>query len=376
MDDGGMPSPTVAAGWLLPAVHAAKTALAAALAWAIAVRGPTSQLPVFAPLGALLTMQISVWGSVRRGFQRVAGVVVGVLVASTLGRLWGLHVWSIGLVIFFALLVGNALHLGAQGAVQVPVSALLVLVVGATSTYAEARVVNTLIGAAAGVAVSAVVPSLVNLSEVAAAVARPVSLTAGLLHDLACELEPLTGTVRIAVIEDRTMELLQRARAVAGPLGSAREQVERAVELARWNLGGRVRRIDVERLALLVGALERIDIQTRGIARTLADGTAAGVAIPAPLGRPLAGLVHAAAAAVYGLGTLDLSPSHDPMSAERAADAHYVDLLDNTGGVEGGEGAAAWLLAAAIAVDAQRIVEESVAAAAVIAERNAENRKA
>ena len=85
------------------------------------------------------------------GLQRVLGVVVGVLVAYGFARLAGINAWSIALVIFVSLLAGRALRLGQQGSIQVPVSALLVLVLGATTGgYALDRVVDTVIGAAAG----------------------------------------------------------------------------------------------------------------------------------------------------------------------------------------------------------------------------------
>lgn len=146
-------------GWLgPPTLQAAKTAVAAGFAWFIAADVLGNNIPVFAPLAALLTVQVTVWDSLARGLQRVLGVVVGVLVAYGFARLAGINAWSIGLVIFVSLLAGRVLRLGQQGSIQVPVSALLVLVLGATTGgYAVDRVVDTVVGAATGILVNLVI---------------------------------------------------------------------------------------------------------------------------------------------------------------------------------------------------------------------------
>ena len=143
--------------WRVPVVQAAKTALAGGLSWYIAADVLGNSLPVFAPLAAILTVQVTVWDSVSRGLQRVLGVIAGVLVAFGFARLLGVHIWSVVLVVFFSWLAGQALRLGPQGAVQVPVTGLLVLILGtSTSEYAVDRVVDTFVGAGVGVAVSLV----------------------------------------------------------------------------------------------------------------------------------------------------------------------------------------------------------------------------
>src|SRR5579875_4070047 len=106
----------------------------------------------------LLVVQPTVYDSLSRAFQRVAGVVVGVTAALTVSHFLAPDAWSIGIIIFVGLLLGWAVRLGPQGAVQVPVSALLVFLVGrATPGYGGERIVDTLIGS--GVAVIAVLLS-------------------------------------------------------------------------------------------------------------------------------------------------------------------------------------------------------------------------
>lgn len=67
----------------------AKTALAATLAWELAIRLLHSPLPVLASLGAILTVQVTVKQTLASGIRLVVGVTVGVgaavLVVDALG---------------------------------------------------------------------------------------------------------------------------------------------------------------------------------------------------------------------------------------------------------------------------------------------------
>src|SRR6202020_3675836 len=56
---------------------AAKTAVAAGLAWAAALAADPHSRPYLAPLAVLLVVQPTVYDSLSRAFQRVAGVVAG-----------------------------------------------------------------------------------------------------------------------------------------------------------------------------------------------------------------------------------------------------------------------------------------------------------
>jgi Fusaric acid resistance protein-like len=117
-------------------VLAAKAAVAPGLAWVAALAADPHSRPYFAPLAAVLVVQPTVYDSLSRAFQRVAGVVAGVAAALAVSHFLAPSAWSIGIIIFAGLLLGWAVRLGPQGAVQVPVSALLVFLIGrATPGY-------------------------------------------------------------------------------------------------------------------------------------------------------------------------------------------------------------------------------------------------
>src|SRR5580704_2686770 len=103
---------------------------------------------VLAPLTAVLVVQATAYQTVRSAFQRVVSVTAGVLVALAFSAAVGLTWWSLGLIIVAALLLGSALKLG-EHMLEVPISAMLILSVD-TGAAASGRIVDTLVGAAAG----------------------------------------------------------------------------------------------------------------------------------------------------------------------------------------------------------------------------------
>ena len=117
--------------------------------------------PYFAPLAVSFeVVQPTVYDSLSRAFQRVAGVVAGVAAALAVSHFLAPSGWSIGIIVFAGLLAGWAARLGPQGVVQIPVSALLVFLVGrVTPGYGADRIIDTLIGAAVAVIAVLLTPS-------------------------------------------------------------------------------------------------------------------------------------------------------------------------------------------------------------------------
>ncbi|MCC3377262.1 aromatic acid exporter family protein [Cohnella sp. REN36] len=155
-----------------------KTAVAAAAAWEIA-QAFGSKHPFFAPLAAVLCLQVTVEKSLRKGFQRVVGICIGVLLASVFTREIGIGGWSIGLLILIGLMIGRLFRLPEYAYTQIGVSALLVLTVGEDATYGLDRLAETVVGAAVAVGANlAIVPpdysrsAAASLSRAAEAFAR------------------------------------------------------------------------------------------------------------------------------------------------------------------------------------------------------------
>jgi uncharacterized membrane protein YgaE (UPF0421/DUF939 family) len=124
-----------------------KTALAAGLAFEIAQLTGTKH-PYFAPLAAILCVQITIDKSIKSGYNRIIGTVIGVLLTAFISGLIGVHGWSIGLIVLIGTLIGRLAGLGESAVYQVGISAMMVLLFEAKShSYAFDRVFETLIGA-------------------------------------------------------------------------------------------------------------------------------------------------------------------------------------------------------------------------------------
>jgi uncharacterized membrane protein YgaE (UPF0421/DUF939 family) len=239
----------------------AKTALAATVAWELAIRLLDSPLPALAALGAILTVQVTVKQTISFGVQQVVGVTVGVGAAILAVRMLGVHTWSVGLVILGALVVGTLLRLGPQ-VNQVAISALLVLALG--TQYGSARVVDTLLGAVVGVLVNTL---LVPPTHVQGAADR----IAGVAADLGLLLADIGARLRGDWEPAAAQQWLHRARDLDAARYDAGEAVRRGAESLRYNPLARGEAEEVARLTEAHTALEHVAIQLRSIARSLSD---------------------------------------------------------------------------------------------------------
>jgi uncharacterized membrane protein YccC len=280
-----------------PGMRTAKSTLAAVIAWELARRLPGESLPVLAPLTALLVTQLTVVETITESLQRVGAVVLGVLLAVLVADLLGLQWWSIGLVIFASLAVGQVLRLGGSR-IEVAISALLVLAVGGQPGAARTRVLETLIGAVVGVAVNVVVAPPVYVRPAGQAIVELAEAMARLLRDAGEEL------ARGWSGED-SYDRLRQARELDGPLGRARRDLGRAEDSLRLN--PRRRRVGDPSgdLRSDLTALEHSAILVRGLFRSLVDlDTATGEEPEPALREALAGLLVETAGVLRAFGEL------------------------------------------------------------------------
>ena len=145
--------------------------------------------PVIAALTALLVVQATLSATLLNGLQRVLSVVSGVAIAVLFVAVVGLTWWSLAALVAASILVGQLLRLGPH-LVEVPISAMLVLGVGASGagSVGSDRVLETLIGAAVGVLVNVLFPPAVQTRYAARAVEKYAGEMADLLRGAAAAL--------------------------------------------------------------------------------------------------------------------------------------------------------------------------------------------
>jgi hypothetical protein len=284
----------------VPGFRTAKLTFAAVLAFAVASWLDTSADRILAPLTALLVLQGTVFATLMMGMERVVSVPAGVLVAVVVGSVAGLTWWSLGLAVLASLLIGKLLRLGPH-LMEVPISAMIVLALGADAGPAFGRVSETFIGAAVGLAVNFLVVPPVKVRPASDAVGRLADVLADFMDELAGQLGE--GWSRAAADE-----WLQRARGLDREVERADRGVEQAEESARLNPRGAKARTAQPRLRTALTALEHCYVSLRNLCRALLDRTffvpehEQGQAYPEPVRAALASVLRTAADAVRGAG--------------------------------------------------------------------------
>ncbi len=279
-------------------VQALKTALAAGVAWALGGQVPGAPpLPYLAPLTAVLTVQLTIAESVSGAVQRTAGAVVGVIMALLVSGYIGVNAFTIAAVVLVAQLIGRLLRLPQVGSAQVVTTALLVLTVGGVTTFAYGvgRVVETLVGALVGVAINAL---LVPPTHVSAAVDDYRAQAEAVSN----ELHAIADDLKHGLSAEAATQHLGQTREGARRFAHTRQALQRAEDSLRMNVLRSEQRDELNALGVAIEALERSVVQTRTLARVLADCVATGRPVwldPSALGVPLAELVEAVAACLH-----------------------------------------------------------------------------
>jgi len=245
------------------AVTIARLAGTAVFAYLLALQLPGSSRPVLAPLTALLVVQVTLYQAIRSAIRRVVSVVAGVLVAVGLAAAVGFTWWSLGITIAAALALGYVLHLGGE-ILEVPISAMLILSVD-TRSAATSRIIETLVGAGAGL-LSSFILAAPRVQPAEEAVDDLCRQMADLLDQMA------QGLVDGAAL-DASGEWLARARALAGEIrrvDSALRQAEESVRLYPRRLLLPGVGISLQRTLEI---MERAALTVRGLARSVADSS-------------------------------------------------------------------------------------------------------
>lgn len=206
----------------------ARLAVASVLAFGLTrwlVKGP---IDLTSALTALLVMQASAAGSFKMGLLRMVSVSTGVGLALLTADGLGMHWWSLGLVIFSALVLARVLRLG-DASLEMPISAMLILGSTQGDVAAETRIISTVIGAVVGIVFPLVLPPAVPFRSASSAVRRVATRQREVLHRAAEAME--TG----AVTKPMVSHWIGQARAVSEQISKATTQVTDLTDLRKFN---------------------------------------------------------------------------------------------------------------------------------------------
>lgn len=240
-----------------------KTAFAASLSWFIASTLLQSEYPYFAPIAAIITVQVTVLDSVNKATQRIVGIIGGVLLSMLLGHWFSIHAFSIFLVILLGMGISKALRMNPQIISQVAISSLLVLAFGHTEEgYAFERIVETVLGSGIAVLINALIVPQNAIPDVERSVVTYSQLSAETLINLSSLID--TSKKRKQFGRTEVDALIKEA-------ANSRKSLDLAEQSLKYNLLLTHKRIALNRLAVHINNLESITIQIRGIRRSLAD---------------------------------------------------------------------------------------------------------
>ena len=249
----------------VPLLQVAKSAVATIAAWLVAgwlIPGP---LPVFAAIAALLVVQPSVNQSLGKAIERSIGVILGVVIATGISLAFGQSTWIILVAIVVAMLVAWALKMTPGTSNQVAISAMLVLALGASSPqYALDRVLETLIGAAIGIIVNALI-----VPPVAVEPARNEVALLG--AELAASVDRLAAALEAPQPPAQVEALMIEARLLRPMRDAADAAIAAGEESLTLNPRRSAHREELAALRDLLDQLSPIVTQLIGMTRAFAD---------------------------------------------------------------------------------------------------------
>lgn len=238
-----------------------KTAFAASLSWWLATQLSFNNYPYFAPIAAILTVQVTVADSLEKALQRTMGIILGVTVSLLIGHWLMVGTLTIFLVILAGMAISNALRLNNQITTQVAVTSLLVLAFGHSQGYASGRIIETIIGCTAAIGINALVippnaipgaeASLFNLSKQAASTLNAFVLL------FSKEGSRLNHSDQVDRLINETRKSIQN-------LQLAKQSLKFSPFLSKVSS-----RLEI--LTYGMNHLEKITVQIRGIRRSLID---------------------------------------------------------------------------------------------------------
>lgn len=262
-----------------------KTALACAVAWVLAkhliYHGSPQVHAVLAPVAVLITMQVTIYQTFRRGLQQVAAVVLGVLAALALANYIELTWYTLSILVVLALIIGRTLRLGTQ-VNQVATTSLLVYSLG--RGYGFERVWDTLLGAGVGIVANAAVAPPTYSDTAAKELADLADDLAQLCRDVAKALGAGTWSAPDA------RKWLDRSRALFGDSQDTEDVADQAEEAVRYHPRRSALEAEVNRVDQAAICLSHVAAQLNGLLRGLYDlangnrGLPATTEVPKALG--------------------------------------------------------------------------------------------
>ncbi len=263
-----------------------QTAVAAVLAWYIAVLLGVEHRPAFASIAAVISLGAAFGERRKRAVQLVAGVMLGIVLADLLLRTTGSGLPQIGLLVLLAMLAATILGGTELLVTEAAVSAILVATLSSTP---EVRILDVLIGGGVALAVNTLLfPPDPVVGVVRAGVAAfgelGVALSEAATALASGDVERAESAVRAAETSESRIAEMRHAVLIGG-------------DTAHWAPLRRTSRAQLDRFARTVQRADVAARSTRGLTRNVLIHVRSG----RPLQPELAEAVRQLGSAVWDL---------------------------------------------------------------------------
>ena len=315
----------VRSGWL----QILQTALAACVAWFLAVLLLGIDRPTFAPIAAVICLGLAVGERTRRAVELTLAVAFGVAMADLLLSYLGVGALQAGVFVALAMAVAVFLGGGNIGVNEAAISAMIMMFTfqPTASGIPIERFLEALIGGGTAILVNALIP--VNPERMVDNAAFPVfAESAAVLEEVADALASCDA--------GRAQRAYVKAREIDARVAGLKEAVAAGRETARL---APPRRRSLGHMQLYAAASDQIDLTVRD-ARALARAALSVVRPEDPAPEPLPAAIRGLARATEALAAY-LQTSGDPdetrqlaLEAAREASAmlaEHEDLARNLG---------------------------------------------
>lgn len=304
-----------------------QTAVAAGVAWFLAVLILGHEQPLFAPIASVISLGLAVGERGRRAAELIIGVAFGFAIADLLVFVLGVGPVQIAVVVALAMAVTLFLGRGELGVNEAAISGAILSVAfqpAAGASFLPDRLFEGLIGCSVALVVNALLP--INPELMVERAAHPV------FDDSVAVLEEMAAALTEGDFE-RAERVLQRAREIDERVSGFKEALAAGRETARF---APPRRPTLSHIELYAGAADQIDLMVRNV-RGLTRAAATAVRYSSPASELLAQAILDLARSVEALA-MYLERAEQPedtreLALKAAGDAsallrdHHEDLV-------------------------------------------------
>jgi uncharacterized membrane protein YgaE (UPF0421/DUF939 family) len=284
-----------------------QTAVAAIVAWFLAVLILGHERPAFAPIAAVISLGLAVGERSKRVVELTLGVALGVAIGDLLVSVIGVGALQGGILVALAMAAAVFFGRGDLGVNEAAISAMILMITfqPLVTGFPLDRVFEALIGGGTALVVNALLP--INPERMVTTAAHPIfDESVAVLQETAAALDD--GDF------ERAQNALMKARAIDARVSSFKEALSAGRETAR---AAPTRRRVLGHLELYAVAADQIDLIVRYV-RILARSALGVVRTGDPAPEPLAAALRELARAVEALATY-LETSEGPEEARRLA---------------------------------------------------------